>query len=44
MVPAIIVGMEIPGQRGRGNFQGDRKHSREALSSRICCVNSPLLL
>ena len=35
--------MEIPGQQGRGNFQGDRKYSGEALSSRICCVYSLLL-
>lgn len=35
--------MEIPGQRGRGNFQGDRKFSGEALSIKICCVYSLLL-
>ena len=35
-------GMEIPGQQGRGNFQGDRKYSGEALCSRICCVYSLL--
>lgn len=35
--------MEIPGQHGRGNFQGDRKYSGEALSSRISCVYSLLL-
>lgn len=35
--------MEIPGQQGRGNFQGDRKYSGEVLSIRICCVYSLLL-
>ena len=35
--------MEIPGQQGGGNLQGDIKYSGEALSSRICCVYSLLL-